>query len=110
MRKFVDAVLSTAAGISVSALALYIGGIYGSIIDQANGGLNDPIDDGMWWGTVTAAVALVVGIVVHLSGPYVARINKHRVAARNTRDAARRREEARKDRQYWKRVYWNRTH
>ncbi|MEU4820716.1 hypothetical protein AB0H37_02475 [Actinomadura sp. NPDC023710] len=114
MRKSVNAALNTAAAITASALALSTGGLYGLTIDLANGGLNDPIDDGLSKGVLAVAVALVVALVVgsalHLSGPYVAKIKKRRVATRNSRDAAKRRNEARRDRQHWKMVYWNRTH
>ena len=94
------------------AVLLASGGALGSTIDAHHGTFYDPIGDGFLKGVIAAAV-VYVGIVVlaiRLDPVRISKKNKHRVAARNSSDAAKRREEERRDRQYWKRVYWNRTH
>ncbi|WP_433466612.1 hypothetical protein [Spirillospora sp. CA-128828] len=111
--KLVDAVLTVAQAIVCVALALLAGVMFGSSIDMLNGGLNDPIKDGAMKGAIIGVLVLFVAIAILVSVPDAARINKKnklRVAAQNTKDAAMRREAARASRQYWKRVYWNRTH
>ncbi|NDU76435.1 hypothetical protein GWI34_27965 [Actinomadura sp. DSM 109109] len=91
-------------------LLLYLGAYMGLQIDGNLG--SDPFGDGVLKGLIVAAVVCVIHVVltIPLDPVRVSKRGKRRAAAKNTRDAARRREEERRDRQYWKRVYWERTH
>lgn len=96
-------------------LILVAGGVWGAFFDMLNGGPDDPVGDGLLTGVVIVALVFVplaglAAVACVEDSVKASRWYRRRVAARNTRDAARRRQEERRIRQARKRELWERTH